>query len=159
MEEKKKVFIRGRKGRGSEVIDILKGLGAKNKMELGGETKDNIYFINHDNIITCELADCEIGAIIMDNYKEIELPRQKWIEGDILTLDNHKGCYAVFKKYNNDDDTFEAHLLIDNNGLHFNTKAYVEPYHLASAKEIKDATKAYGDMLYNFLTAGKRLLK
>ena len=62
MEEKKKVFIRGRKGRGSEVIDILKGLGATKTMEISGEAKDNIYFINHDNNITCALADCEIGG-------------------------------------------------------------------------------------------------
>ena len=158
MEEQKKVFIRGRKGRGSEVIDILKGLGATKKMDIGGEAQNTIYFINHDNNITCAPAYSEIGAIVMDYYKEIELPRQKWIEDDILTLDKHKGCYAVFKKYNN-DDTFVARLLIDNNGLHFNTKAYVEPYRLANAEEIKDASKAYGDMFYNFLTAGKRLLK
>ena len=104
------------------------------------------------------LPTVKLGAIIKDNYREIELPRQKWIEGDILALDNHKGCYAVFKKCNN-DDTFEAHLLIDNNGLHFNTKAYIEPYRLANAEETKDATKAYGAMFHNFLTAGKRLLK
>lgn len=81
MEEKKKVYIIGCKGRGSEIIDILTGLGATKIMELNGEAKDTIYFINHDNNITCAFIDSELGGIIMDNYKEIKLPGQKWKDG------------------------------------------------------------------------------
>ena len=148
MEEKKKVFIIGCKGRGSEVIDILKGLGAKNKMEISGENKDNIYFINHDNNITCALADSEIGAIVMDNYRDIELPRQKWIEDDILTLDNHKGCYAAFKKYN-DDGTFEAYFVLDHKTVYFDATVSVESFHLASIEELEDIPRLFFFLMCN----------
>lgn len=97
MEEKKKVFIRGRKGCGSEIVD---------------------------------------------NYKEIKLPRQEWKDGDVLLCDKFPGQCAIFKKYR-EDGVFEAYLAIDEDGMSFNATAPVELYHLASGKEFEDAAKMF----------------
>lgn len=97
MEEKKKVFIRGRKDRGQEVIDILTGLGATNANDINCENKDYIYFIDHRNKISYAYIDSELGGVVMDNYREIELPKQLWKDGDILITDKYGTCYAVFK--------------------------------------------------------------
>lgn len=73
MEENKKLFIRGRKGRGDEIKDILTGLGGK---DIGESCDDGecIYYISHDNQIAGSFVDFELAQVIMDNYKEIELP-------------------------------------------------------------------------------------
>lgn len=67
MEEKKKVWIRGRKGRGSEIVKILEQLGAKNALRMGCNDEDTIYFIDHKNRIFCVLPGSETESIIMDN--------------------------------------------------------------------------------------------
>ena len=136
MEEKKKVYIRSCNGRGSEVINTLKELGATKIIELSGEATDTIYFINHDNHITSALIDSEIGAIIMDNYKEIKLTREPWKDGNILVNDRYIHCYAVFKKYK-DNDTFEAYFILDNKNAYFDATASVGHYRLADTKEIE----------------------
>ena len=134
MEEKKKVFIRGCNGRWNEIKDILTGLGAT---QAECSCDDNfIYFINHHNKITCALIDSEVGAIIMDNYREIELPRRQWEDGDILVCSRYPNCYAVFKKYI-DNNTFDAYFIYDNKNVYFDATAFSEGYRLASAKEIK----------------------
>ena len=81
MEEKKKVWIRCRKGRGSEIKKILKGLGAK-VYGLDCNEDDCIYFIDHENGIGVTFSDSETAQIIMDNYREIELPRQDRKDGE-----------------------------------------------------------------------------
>jgi len=137
MEEKKKVFIRGLKGRGNEVIDILTKLGAINTVSRYNDNSDYIYFINHRNEISCALVNSEMGAIIMDNYKEIALPRGRWKDGDVLVNNKFSGCYAVFKKYNN-DGTFEVYFTLDQKTAHFDTAAFVEAFHLATTAEIEN---------------------
>ena len=134
MEENKKVFIRSCIGRGSEVINTLKELGATKVIEVSGEAKDTIYFIDHDNHITCALVDSEIGRIIMDTYKEIEIPQQQqWKEGDILVYNSNPFLYAVFGKYRN-EHTFETFFLFCQKEVFFNTVANIEDYHLTSEK-------------------------
>lgn len=143
MEEKKKVFIRSCIGRGSEVINTLKGLGATKIIEISGEAKDTIYFIDHDNHITCALVDSELGAIIMDNYKEIKLPqRQEWKEGDILIDDSDPKSYAVFKEYNK-DHTFGAYFILINKTAYFNTSALAETFHRATTEELKTVPRLF----------------
>lgn len=142
MEENKKVFIKGLKGRGSEVIDKLTKLGATNTENRYNDNGDYIYFINHRNEIVCALIDSEVGAIIMDNYKEIELPKQPWKDGDILIDDREPKSYAVFRKYNN-DDTFEAYFILEGKTAHFDETAYVEDYHIASAEELKAVPRLF----------------
>ena len=135
MEEKKKVWIRGRKGRGSEIKKILKGLGAK-VCGLDCNEDGCIYFIDHENGIDVTFSDSEIAQIIMDNYKEIKLPGQEWKDGDVLICDKWPGQCAVFKKYR-EDGAFETYLTFDDDGISFNATAPVELYHLASGKELR----------------------
>ena len=142
MDEKKKVFIRGCKGRGSEVKDILTGLGAKVPKYEFGINDDCIYFIDHDNKISAALADSEIGAIIMDNYKEIELTPLPWKDGDILIDNGYPKDYAVFRKYNN-DDTFEAYFILISKTAYFNTSALAETFHRATTEELKTVPRLF----------------
>ena len=140
MDEKKKVWIRGRKGCGKEIVKILEELGATNVGKIGCENEDAIYFIDHENRISCRLRGSEIEHIIMDNYKEIKLPEQEWKDGDVLICDKWPGQCAVFKKYL-EDGAFETYLIFDDDGISFNATAPVELYHLASGKELEDAAK------------------
>ena len=136
MEEKKKVFIKGCKGHGSEIVKILTELGAKPSK--GSCDKDNcVYFIDHDNEISCAPLYFEVARLVMDNYKEIELPRQQWKDGDVLVNSSYPGYYAVFKKYN-DNVSFEAYFVLGDKSVLFDTTAYVEGFHLASEEEIKN---------------------
>ena len=140
MEEKKKVWIRGRKGCGKEIVKILEELGATNVGKIGCENEDAIYFIDHENRISCRLRGSEIEHIIMDNYKEIKLPEQEWKDGDVLICNKWPGQCAVFKKYR-EDGVFETYLTFDDDGISFNATAPVEIYHLASGKELEVAAK------------------
>lgn len=148
MEEKKKVFIRGRKGREQEVIDILTELGANApKYELA-DSDDYLYFINHDNEIGVALINSEVGAIIMDNYKEIELrPQKAWEDGDILAFDFDSGpycigVYAVFKKYT-EDDTFESYILVNDDDVRLGISCPTGAYRLANEVEKEDFRRRY----------------
>ena len=141
MEENKKVFIRGRKGRGSDIVKILTELGAKPTNDSYG--KDNcVYFIDHDDKISCAPLYFEVARLVMDNYKEIELPRRQWNDGDILVNDRYTHCYAVFKKYK-DNDTFEAYFILDNKDAYFDATASVEHYRLANTKELEGLPRLF----------------
>lgn len=137
MEENKKVYIRGRKDRGDEIKDILTGLGAHPVTDVSCNNDRFIYFINHENEISVALIDSEVARIIMDNYKEIELPRRLWKDGDVLVNNNYPGCYAVFKKYNV-NGTFEAYFTLGGKTAIFDATAYVEGFHFASKEELKE---------------------
>ena len=158
MEEKKKVFVRGLKGRGSEVVDTLIGLGAINTVSRYNDNGDYIYFINHRNEISCALIDSEVGAIIMDNYKEIKLSRQQWKDGDILVCSRYPNCYAVFKKYDV-NDTFDAYLIFDNKNAYFDATAFAEAYHRASTQELKSAPRIFTFLMGALNEAGLCLPK
>ena len=158
MEEKKKVWIRGRKGCGKEIVKILEGLGATNPLEMACEDEDTIYFIDHKNRIFCVLAGSEAESIIMDNYREIKLPRQEWKDGDVLICDKWPGQCAVFKKYR-EDGVFETYLTVDDGGISFNATAPVELYHLASGKELEDAAKMFYGVADKFFEVSKKLEK
>ena len=158
MEEKNKVWIRGRKGRGSEIKGILTGLGAK-AAGIICEDGDCIYFINHDNEIDCVPGfSTELAQIIMDNYREIKLPRQEWKDGDVLICDKWPGQCAVFKKYL-EDGAFETYLIFDDDGISFNATAPVELYHLASGKELEDAAKLSITLARKLFVVSKKLEK
>lgn len=139
MEEKKKVFIRGRKGCGKEIVKILEELGAKPTVS-SCDYNIYVYFISHDDEIYCAPIGFEEAAIVMDNYKEIKLPPEQWKDGDVLICDKWPGQCAVFKKYR-EDGVFETYLTFDDDGISFNATAPVEIYHLASGKELEDAAK------------------
>ena len=141
MEEKKKVFIRGQKGRGDEIKGILTGLGAE-AADISCNEDDCIYFIDHENVIYVTLIDSELAQVIMDNYREVELPAEQWKDGDVLICDKWPGQCAVFKKYR-EDGVFETYLTVDEGGVILNATAPVGLYHLASGKELEDAAKMF----------------
>jgi len=159
MEEKKKVFIKGREGREQEVIDILAELGANAPKSELADSDGYLYFINHYNEIGVALINSEVGAIIMDNYKEIELPPSlSWKEGDILTTDKYWGCYAVFKSYIN-DETFAANFLIFDEEMRFGLITLsTASYRLANEKEKEVFHRQYS-RLWSNLKAANTVLK
>lgn len=152
MEEKKKVFIRGRKGREKEVVDILTGLGANAPKCEYGDSDDYLYFINHNNEIGVALIGSEVGAIVMDNYKEIELPPMpSWEDGDILAsnqirsalcLNQRRSAYAVFKKYTG-NTTFDSYIFIQGEEMYFGLTFPTAEFHLANEKEKEDFSRTY----------------
>lgn len=137
MEAKKKIYIKGRKGRGSEIKSILQGLGATDESMIRCENEDTVYFIDPNNKINWAFIDSLVGIIIMDNYKEIKLPLFPWRDGDILIDDKHPNCCVMFKKYN-DHKTFEAYFILYNKAAYFDVLAHVEDYHRANKEEIEN---------------------
>ena len=150
MEEKKKVFIRGNKYRGDEIRNILTGLGATTEY-VSCDNDDYIYFITHENEISIAVIGSEVARIIMDNYKEIELPQQPWKEwkewkdGDILIDDYEPKRYAVFKEHGK-GLAFRAYFVLLDKTAYFDTPANVRHFHLASKEEIESLP-----MLFCFL--------
>lgn len=158
MEEKKKVWIRGRKGCGKKIVKILEQLGAKNALKMGCNDEDTIYFIDHKNRILCVFPGSETESIIMDNYREIKLPRQEWKDGDVLICDKWPGQCAVFKKYR-EDGIFETYLIVVDDGVSLNATAPVELYHLASGEEFEVAAKMFYTVTRKLFEVSKKLEK
>lgn len=93
MKDNQKVYIRGVKGRGDEVVKMLEEYG-ENKFGLYGVRSAYLYFIDHEGNISAALIDSETGYIIMDNYTELHLP-EKWKDGDVLVSD--EGLFFVLR--------------------------------------------------------------
>lgn len=82
MEQKQKVWIRGVKGRGDEVIKMLMDLGAKNCDDLAGNDPNRVYSITTDGAIACTRDGVTI-EMLKTYYREIKLP-EKWVTGYML---------------------------------------------------------------------------
>ena len=85
----KKVFIRGNKERGSEVIKMLKALGGVNSLCLTGTDDNILYYINTYNNIDHALLESKVGILIQEYFKELHLPEpnkelpntwEEWVE-------------------------------------------------------------------------------
>ena len=85
----KKVFIRGNKERGSEVIKMLKALGGVNSLCLTGTDDNILYYINTYNNIDHALLESKVGILIQECFKELHLPEpnkelpntwEEWVE-------------------------------------------------------------------------------
>lgn len=137
MTDKQRVFIRGVKGRGSEVIRMLEDLGGKKPpLDLGGDPS-YIYYISHEGDIGCMLFESEVGKIIMDNYREVKLP-EKWKDGDILVDKYQGGVFAVFSKYRTDCDDFDTHLAASPYDIRQHIVSYVtDDFRLATPSEVE----------------------
>ena len=146
MEEKKKVWIRGRKGCGKEIVKVLEGLGAE--LAYCSCDKENyVYFITHNDKIIGAPLGFEVAAIVMDNYKEIKLPqRQEWKEGDILVGDSNPKIYAVFKEYGK-GLAFRAYFFLCDKIVLFDTTASVTHYHLANAEELENHPRLFSFLM------------
>ena len=85
----KKVFIKGNKERGSEVIKKLKALGGVNSLCLTGTDNDILYYINTYNNIDHASLESKVGIIIQECFEELNLPEsnkelpntwEEWVE-------------------------------------------------------------------------------
>ena len=85
----KKVFVRGNKERGSEVIKMLKDLGGVNNLCLTGTDGDILYYINTYNNIDHALLESKVGILIQECFEELHLPEpnkelpntwEEWVE-------------------------------------------------------------------------------
>lgn len=139
MTDEQRVFVRGVKGRGSEVIKILEDLGGKvPPLDLGGNPK-YIYFISHDGDITCILYESEGGKIIMDFYREIKLPEQ-WKDGDIIVENNTNPVYSVFKSAEGNGKFSEYFCVTIDGIIKANIFRSISKWHLANKEERKTFT-------------------
>ena len=82
MEQKQKVWIRGVKGRGDEVIKMLMDLGAKTCDDLAGNDPNRVYSITTDGAIACTRDGVTIETL-KTYCREIKLP-EKWVTGYVL---------------------------------------------------------------------------
>ena len=138
MKDEQKVWIRGVEGRGKEVIKMLEDLGGENGA-WECEDSDAIYFINHSGEIDSVEDYCELGKIIMDNYREIKLPEQ-WKYGDVLYI-KESAAFVVFENYMYMDESgrnhFGALFTIDENGLYLTEQKAIDGYpRLATPSEV-----------------------
>lgn len=139
MTDEQRVFVRGVKGRGSEVIKILEDLGGKvPPLDLGGNPK-YIYFISHDGDITCMLYESEGGKIIMDFYREIKLPEQ-WKDGDIIVENNTNPVYSVFKSAEGNGKFSEYFCVTIDGIIKANIFRSISKWYLANKEERKTFT-------------------
>lgn len=72
--ENMRVWIRGNKDRGEEVIKTLTDLGAENPFEHGGEFENVIYYINSKKEVGGAIIGVTSASLIANFYTEIKLP-------------------------------------------------------------------------------------
>lgn len=79
MKDSQKVYIRGIKNRGDEVIETLKKLGGINRKSLGGDDKYAYYYINPKGVIdyVYEHEYSPDYLLVKEFYKKIELSEIK----------------------------------------------------------------------------------
>lgn len=87
MKDSQKVYIRGIKNRGAEVIKLLEDLGGINSYHCSGNHNNLYYYIGPDGNINCEhIRGNGIYLFLKEFYKEISLERKKW-------KPEYKDCY------------------------------------------------------------------
>lgn len=80
MKTEQRVYIKGNRYRGDEVIKLLTDLGGKNDdFQYSGKNEDAIYFIDPEGDIawTSDSNTSMILPYIKEFYKEIKLPKWK----------------------------------------------------------------------------------
>ena len=94
----KKVFIRGNKERGSEVIKMLEDLGGVNSLYCAGARETLLYYITKDNQILYATLESELGIIIQECFEELYLPEptkelpnswKEWVEQNSKVADEY----------------------------------------------------------------------
>ena len=108
MKEEQRVYLRGIKGRGEEVINALEDLGGIVVRPMTGNDECGIYYINQYRDISRTDDDSELAQIIIEYYKEIKLPEQ-WKDGDVLVNIRFNECFAVCKSVcNTEEDAYHC---------------------------------------------------
>lgn len=78
MEDRQKVYIKGDRSRGDEIIKLLEDLGGKNTFFCNGKNEDSYYFIDPKGDIDNTSSNTSmVLPYIKEFYEEIKLPRWK----------------------------------------------------------------------------------
>lgn len=96
----------------------------------------------HDSVARKNYVEVSKSKFISEITKFKQLPRLQWKDGDILVCNRYPNCYAVFKKYI-DNNTFDAYFIYDNKNAYFDATAFSEAYCLASAKDIEGLPRLF----------------
>ena len=111
MEKNMKVWIRGSRDNGPDIIKKLELLGGRNNSGLTAMNRDRIYYINHKSIIDCSCKDGEIGHLITEEYRELTVKElQEFNAGDyIVDLNNDDfNRWMIFKSNGNTSYSMEV---------------------------------------------------
>ena len=139
MKDNQKVWIKGDKNRGAEVIETLETLGGINKSCLEGNFSSQIYFIAHDSTICLTDESSELAMFVKKDYQELTLP-EEWKEGDIIISKDMQNYCVVATTFTSDSDVVVT-LSLDRDGEYDYMKggvAYIKKdnYRQATADEI-----------------------
>lgn len=138
MEKRFKVYIKGVPGRGKEVIKAIADLGAEDGFSYCyGEDPQKLYFIDHNHAVKCAPLDSALGRIIMEYYREIQLPEQ-WLDGELL-VGRGGNLFAVFS-HTDMESSFVAYMQASEDGVQEYADGVVcsrEDYRLATDEEAK----------------------
>lgn len=158
MKEEWKVYIRGNKDRGEEVIKVLTDL-VGGIVSLNGSNKDCIYFIDNDGTIDFEYLDSEEARNIMDNYTELRLPEQ-WKDGDILKNKEYNNFVVYKRNYDPYGTGIYIYLFVNCNSCNVGSSLYVlgTNYRLATPSEIEDFHNMLQTLGYDWDCDNKQLV-
>ena len=114
----KKVFIRGNKERGSEVIKLLEDLGGVNRSCLINIDDDFLYYINKDNHIDNAALKSNMGILIQECFKELYLPEptkelpntwEEWVEQNSKVVNEYfVADNCIIERINSERRTFNS---------------------------------------------------
>lgn len=150
MKENQKVYIRGIKNRGDEIIETLKKLGGINRKSLGGDDKYAYYYINPKGVIdyVYEHEYSPDYLLVKEFYKKIELSERKnWKDGDLLVRSYEgKKEYIVYsdKKSEIDGYIVLSYVYADDNVCYANAA-------LVNTSDFKPAFKDDTEEFQKFL--------
>lgn len=142
MKNKQKVWIRGVKGRGEEVLNALKKLGGKLRLKPGfsitgsGNDPNYIYTMTHEGVICAIIANNDFGKIIMDCLREIKLP-ELWKDGTVLFSPLHRTFAVCTEKEDTQWGDVLTHFVLFDNEIEYNCCIRKRDYRIANKKERK----------------------
>lgn len=150
MKNKQKVWIRGVEGRGEEVLNALKALGGKMKLNSAntGDVSFVIYTIDHNGYIGGAEITSETAKIIMDCYREIKLSEQ-WKDGTVLFSPSHR-TFAVYTEEDNPLSYVPTRFVLSDNEIEYNCCIRKRDYRIANKKDRKIFLKWLHELGYDF---------
>lgn len=154
MEDKQKVYIKGVPCRGEEVVKVLTDLGGEDVL-FNAENENCVYFINHKGEIDYEYTDTETAKLIMDNYREIQLPNEEWNDGDIL-ISRNETCYKIFSAYGRPDTVTAFYAYNVSISLNGTITQYDDGIWICDKKDYRLATSSEVKRFYELLHASNK---
>ena len=120
------------------MIKAIADLGAEDGFSYCyGEDPQKLYFIDHNHAVKCAPLDSALGRIIMEYYREIQLPEQ-WLDGELL-VGRGGNLFAVFS-HKEKDSSFVAYMQASEDSVQEYPDGVIcnrENYRLATDEEAK----------------------